>query len=270
MHLVRLDYSSVVLPNGNVMVLGGAYSDPNLDQTETTEMELYNRVANTLTAKASVPGSNWYTDQSAEVLPDGTVLTSDGRNQSAYIYNPTTNRWSNGPQRLFGDTSSDENWVKLPGGQILAVPSSGSRLLTPQVFVPGRTPARDVWVPTANLSAVLTHAPNGNLPEMGPAVLLPDGRVWQIGGNNLTAIYYDRSYDSQLWLYTPAGTLSAAKYKFNAIDGTLTVKPKVVDGRVDYGIKSISLWVFLSATSWPRNPLPIAGAQHFATQQRGR
>jgi hypothetical protein len=37
------------------------------------------------------------------------------------------------------------------------------------------------------------------------------------------------------------GTLSAANYTFNSVDGTLTVQPKVVDVRLDYGTQSISL-----------------------------
>jgi hypothetical protein len=38
-----------------------------------------------------------------------------------------------------------------------------------------------------------------------------------------------------------AGTLSAANYTFELVAGTLTVQPKVVDVRLDYGSKSISL-----------------------------
>jgi len=39
-----------------------------------------------------------------------------------------------------------------------------------------------------------------------------------------------------------AGTLSAANYDFTFVDGTLTVQPKILDVRLDYGVKSISLF----------------------------
>jgi hypothetical protein len=206
MKLARLDYSSVVLPGGDVMVLGGEYTGANLDQTETAETEIYNPVTNTWRVTAPVPSPQGYGDQSSEVLPNGTVLTSNGRNTSTYTYSPATNRWSSGPPRLFGDTSSEENWVKLPGGRILAVPASGSTLLTPQVFVPGNTPAHDAWVATAKLPAVLAYAPPGDFNEMGPALLLPNGDVWQIGGNNLTAIYAPPSaqHPAGVWTAGPS------------------------------------------------------------------
>jgi len=38
-----------------------------------------------------------------------------------------------------------------------------------------------------------------------------------------------------------AGTLSAANYAFELVSGTLTVQPKILDVRLDYGSKSISL-----------------------------
>jgi hypothetical protein len=187
------------------MVLGGEYSGAKLDETETNKTEIYNPVTNTCIVTAPVPSAEGYGDQSSGVLPNGTVLTSDGRSTSTYIYNPAANQWSTGPPRLFGDTTLEENWVKLPGGLILAVPASGSALLTPQVFVPGKTPALDAWVATANLPAVLGFAPpnSGSVDEMGPAVLLPNGAVWQIGGNELTAIYTPPS------AHHPAGVWTA-------------------------------------------------------------
>jgi hypothetical protein len=41
---------------------------------------------------------------------------------------------------------------------------------------------------------------------------------------------------------TSVGSLAAANYTFTLVNGTLTVQPKVVDVRLDYGSKSISLF----------------------------
>src|SRR5262249_16493944 len=47
MNLQRLDYASVTLPNGKVMVLGGEYSGPDLKKSYTNRTEIYDPVANT-------------------------------------------------------------------------------------------------------------------------------------------------------------------------------------------------------------------------------
>jgi hypothetical protein len=218
MNTKRLDYSSVVLPSGDVMVLGGEYSNPvstpGLAKSFTNLTEIYDPVANTWTQTAPVPVSRPYDpttgmrgwgDQPAEVLPDGTVLVPDGVNTSTYIYNPESNTWiepdlnTNPPQypglvRLNGDTSYEENWAKLPDGSILAVPSLGTEVTTGQRFVPGATPAADAWVAAGSITSsgplvLRSGGPNHVDPELGPAFLLPDGRVWCLGGNSSTALY---------------------------------------------------------------------------------
>jgi hypothetical protein len=230
MSLGRLDYTSVVLPDGEVMVLGGEYSGPNLAKTFTAKTTIYNPVSNTWRIAAPVPDSS-YGDEPSEVLQDGTVLTPDGNNTSTYIYHPTTNTWSTGPARLFGDTSYEENWVKLPGGQILAVPTAGSRLRIAQVFKPGSTPATDAWVSTAGLPAALAYAPQGEGPEMGPGILLTDGRVWQIGGNNLTAIYTPPSQQHPTGSWT-AGPSIPQPLQGKTLTGADVAAAELPNGRV--------------------------------------
>ncbi len=189
-HLQKLYGDSVTLTNGDVMVLGGEYSGPKLAKNWTSETEVYNPVTQVWTVTAPVPDTGgYYGDEPAQVLANGTVLTPDGNNTNTYIYDPYNNMWSNGPARLNGDDSYEENWLTLPGGDILAVPTNGTKLRTSQLFVPGATQAQNKWVETANLPAVLSYGPKGDYPEMGPGFVLPDGRVWQTGGNNLTAIF---------------------------------------------------------------------------------
>jgi hypothetical protein len=205
--LEKLYGDSVTLTSGNVMVLGGEYSGPNLAKNFTTETEVYNPVTQVWTVTAPVPDTGiYYGDEPAQLLPNGTVLTPDGNNTNTYIYDPYNNTWSNGPNRLNGDTSYEENWLTLPDGEILAVPTNGTKLRTPQLFVPGATQAQDKWVDTANMPAILSYGPKGDYPEMGPGFLLPDGRVWQMGGNDLTAIFTPPSagHPSGSWVAGPS------------------------------------------------------------------
>jgi hypothetical protein len=201
MSLPRLDYAAVTLPNGDVMVLGGEYTpgpgsslgdeseatSPTNPPPRTNEAEIYDPVTNTWTVTAPVPEKK-FGDEPAAVRRDGTVITSAGFNTNTYIYHPVTDTWSIGPQRLNNDTGYEENWLTLPRGRILAVPTEGSQLQTVQELLPGAKGSPDRWVAANELPAVLSYGPNGDFAEMGPGFLLPDGRIWQVGGNSFTAI----------------------------------------------------------------------------------
>lgn len=194
----RATFSSVLLADGRFMVLGG--EDPDYSNL----CEIYDPVADTWTEVAPVPSppfdpstkTGGFGDQPSYLLADGTVLTPNGGNDTqTFLYYPATNTWNTpwaGPPRLYDDTSYEENWVKLPDNSILAVPTRGTQLQIAQRFVPGATHATDAWVEAGTTVDQLSYdGPPGDKedPEIGPGVLLPDGRVWQIGGNNLTGLY---------------------------------------------------------------------------------
>jgi hypothetical protein len=220
MHLQRLDYASVMLPNGDVMVLGGEYSGKDLKKTYTNETEIYDPVRDQWTTTASVPAAMDYGDEPVEVLPNGSVLTPDGKTTATYIYNSATDRWSNGPSRLNGDNSYEENWGKLGDGSIMAVPTHGSELRIAQRFVPGGIGSGGEWVAAGNLPSVLSYGPQGFFPEMGPPVLLPDGRFWQIGGNDQTALYTPPSakHPGGSWVAGPSIPQRASSYFLTGAD----------------------------------------------------
>jgi hypothetical protein len=227
MKLQRLDYASVTLPNGDVMVLGGEYSGPSLAKTYTDETEIYDPVANTWTVTAPVPDTDGYGDEPAEVLANGMVLTPDGNATATYIYNPTTNTWLDGPNRLSSDNSYEENWGKLAGGSIMAVPTQGSQLQIAQRFVPGHSATQDTWVAAGHLPSVLSYGPKGDYPEMGAPILLPDGRFWQIGGNDQTAIYSPPSahHPAGYWVAGPSIPQRASSYFLTGADVPAAMMP---------------------------------------------
>jgi hypothetical protein len=177
MSLSRLYFASNVLTDGRVFVYGGEYS--NGSQNWTNSGEIYNPQNNTWTTLPSISGISNFGDDPSEVLPDGTVLCGYLSGPQTYIYNPTTNSWSPGPTKLDNDSSDEEAWVKLADGSILSYDVFDSEHA--QRYVPslGR------WVETGPVPVPLANS----LSELGPGLLLPDGRAFYIGANGNTALY---------------------------------------------------------------------------------
>jgi hypothetical protein len=117
MHDQRLFYASDILPNGDVFVAGGEYSNGLHDRTNTGE--IYNPITNTWTSIANFPLSE-IGDAPSEVLANGQVLVGSIQGPATYTYNAATNEWSPAANKLNDDSSSEETWVKLPGGSILS------------------------------------------------------------------------------------------------------------------------------------------------------
>ena len=120
------------------------------------------------------------------MLDNGEVLVGYVSGAQTYLYNPTANTWATGPTKLLSDRSDEETWVKLPDGSILsydvfASPATGAGHA--QRYVP----SSNTWVDAGSVPVPLTGSAFGS--ELGPALVLPDGRVFQLGANNNTALY---------------------------------------------------------------------------------
>ncbi len=185
-NLQRLFYTSDVLTDGRVLVLGGEYSDANTDQNDTNTGEIYDPVSNSWSSIANFPEGK-LGDAPSEVLNNGTVLVGSPNDSNTYIYNPATNIWTQGPSLINGDTSSEEGWVKLADGNILTYSIQGNDPQTAERYVP----SLNEWVFAGNVPVPLaTNAGNSSLaPELGPSILLPDGNVFWVGATDHTAIY---------------------------------------------------------------------------------
>ncbi len=201
----RDDYPSNVLPSGNAFVVGGEFSNPATPNTPTftNAGEIYDPVANKWTAIAAFPQAN-FGDAPTELLPSGNVLGAYVFGPQAYIYNTTTNQWSATGSKLpdggalqLQDQGEGETWVKLSNGNILSYDSWTSGDL-PTGFAQQYNPTTGVWSETGSVPEPLTGAAYGY--ELGPALLLPDGRVFQIGANSNTAFY---SPSSNTWSIGP-------------------------------------------------------------------
>lgn len=180
MGLERLYTATNVLQDGRVFVLGGEYSGPAGGATWINSGEIYNPLTNTWTNIPNFPQSQ-FGDDSSMLLPDGRILCAYLSGPQTYIYNPVSNTWANGPTKLDSDSSDEETWVKLPDGSILTYniftnPNHAQRLnVNTMTWIDSGTVPVQLWT---NAGA-----------EVGGGVLLPDGRVFFIGGTSNTALY---------------------------------------------------------------------------------
>ena len=179
----RLYYASAVLRDGRVIVCGGEYSNAGVSgggnqQNETNRCEIYNPITNSWTAVASPAGWTNMGDAPSCLLPDGRLLVGYYNGTKTAIYDPVMGTWSAGPDK--GDSGSEETWTLLGDETVLAVQCSNRPWSEKYVA------ASNQWVTAGQLPVDLVEAASI---EIGPAVLLPDGRVFCVGATGHTALY---------------------------------------------------------------------------------
>jgi hypothetical protein len=118
-NVARLFDGTVVLPNGQVLVVGGEYSGSQGAQNWTNTGEIYNPVNNNWSNIANFPQSN-FGDDELQLLPDGQVLAGYISGPQTYIYDPASNTWTATGTKWRSDQSDEESWVTLPDGSILS------------------------------------------------------------------------------------------------------------------------------------------------------
>ena len=173
-------YGSGILMDGRVFVAGGEYNGSNA-AAELLAAEIYDPVANSWTS-LSTP-SNWTQigDCSLCVLPDGRVLIAPpgGSDNRTAIYDPIANTWTAAANKV-GPASGEETWVLLPDQTVLTVNCFGFPATEKYLI------AADKWITAGNTPSNLIEASSN---EIGPGVLLPDGRTLFVGSTGRTALY---------------------------------------------------------------------------------
>ena len=187
-----LYFGSAVLPDGRYIIEGGEYN--NGSDAWTTKGAIYDPVANAWTSVTPPAGWNSIGDSPSVVLSNGTYMQSsccDTQKQAALL-NPSTLAWTSTGTGKF-DIYDEEGMTLLPGGNVLNVdayvfqynsagknwetynPTSGA--WTSQ----GSTPEQ-YWDSSANCGGEGAASY-----ELGPAVLMPNGTVFQTGANRCAA-----------------------------------------------------------------------------------
>lgn len=178
-----LYFASSVLPNGNVIMMGGEYNNGSADWT--TKGAMYLRSSNTWISVAAPTGWTTIGDASGIVLPNGSfMLANCCTEQQAILTKLSPVTWtSTGTGKH--DENDEEGWNLLPNGTILTVDAyvnggccaKGSEIYNPSTGTWSAGPTTVV-----NLVDPSSH-------EIGPGILRPDGTIFYGGGTTSNAIY---------------------------------------------------------------------------------
>lgn len=170
-------YASAVLPDGRVVVVGGEYINNSAVWSATGA--IYDPLGNTWATLSNPLGWTSMGDAQCVVLNDGRFMVARPQNTASAILDPNTLTWSAaGTGKL--DRHDEESWCLLKDGSVLTV----DVLNAPHAekFVP----STNAWISAGDLPYIIPHAATQ---EIGPLLMMTDGRVLATGGNGKNAIY---------------------------------------------------------------------------------
>jgi hypothetical protein len=200
--------AQAVLADGRVLFVGGEYNQnqyvlPFAPSGLTNMSAVYDPVTDHWTMIVPPPGVAYIGDVASTVLPDGSFAFGDKLGRDMWRLDPSSLIWSSVPNSGKSDDFAEEGWTLLPGGTILTVDvgnplhaehfdpvtarwySDGSTTvdLTSPTSAPGGwtygpAPVEVVGGITYGPGPIGIYFPPG---EIGPALLLPDGRVFATG-----------------------------------------------------------------------------------------
>jgi hypothetical protein len=177
----RKYFASAVLVDGRLLVCGGEYSDAtgSNSQDDTARTEMFDPVANTWTEITPPAGISQIGDSACCLLPDGRFFLGNFNSSATNVFDPATGNWTATANK--GDSASEETWVLMPDGTIIVAQCSNSP--NAEKYVIGT----DSWVTAGALQASIVEAASL---ELGPGLLLTDGRAFFVGANaGNTALY---------------------------------------------------------------------------------
>jgi Kelch motif len=213
MNNVRQFFASNMLRDGRVFVAGGE------DSQGTATAEVYDPQSKQWTPtpvpsalldpsqpppyKCSCP-TQAFEDAMSMILADGTVLIAPACSKirdGTLIYDPVANAWTQGPNCVHtgskGSAQWEASWVKLPDDSILTIDDGTT-------YAERYIPALRAWISDRDVPIALYGAPGNQVPEIGPGVLLPNGRVIFFGSSGHTALYIPSGDTSMgTWMIGP-------------------------------------------------------------------
>ncbi|MEO8926094.1 MAG: hypothetical protein ABI306_02925 [Caulobacteraceae bacterium] len=209
-----LYYASSVLLDGRLIVNGGEYNGASCSPAFTKLGALYDPVANSWTSVPAPSGWGQIGDAASVVLPNGDYMlqTVQGKLQAIGVVAPlpaTSVTWTpTGTGKA--DSNDEEGWTPLAIGDVLTV--DANRSLGANSPAELYSPSTGAWVATGTAPSPLVD-PGSH--EIGPAIRLPDGNVYQSGSSSCSLV----SCVGHTALYAAATGTWTAGPDFPAISG---------------------------------------------------
>jgi hypothetical protein len=189
-----LYFASAVLRDGRVFVAGGEYN--NGASADLLSAEIYDPTANTWATLPTPAGWSNIGDASCCVFPDGRVFLGYILGPQCAIYDPGANAWTAAASMLNG-TTNEETWTLLQDQTIISCDCAGHPASEKYLI------ASDRWISCGNTPTDLVESSSI---EIGPAIALPDGRLFAVGATGQTALYTMPPISSQTgtWVSGPS------------------------------------------------------------------
>jgi hypothetical protein len=217
----RAQHTATLLPNGTVLVAGGATSMYGSGGPALASAEIYNPTAGTWTPTGNMTTARYL--HTATLLPNGTVLVAGGSQTipngtgaggspiaTAEIYDPTTGTWST--TGSMSTARGNHTATLLPNGTVL-VAGGGVESSTSYTTVASAeiyNPTTGTWSSTGSMST---------LRAWHTATLMPNGTVLVAGGGDPDGNVSSNSaelYDSVAGTWTLTGSLTTARAQHTA------------------------------------------------------
>lgn len=200
--------AEAVLADGRVLFVGGEfnqnqYSLPFAPSGLTNMSAIYDPVSDIWTMIAPPPGVAYIGDVPSVSLPDGSFVFGDKLGRDMWRLDPVSLTWTSVAATGKADDFAEEGWTLLPDGDLFTIDvgnpphaehydpiasqwySDGNTPVgltsptgTPGGLTYGPAPVQVVGGVTYGPGPAGTYFPPG---EVGPAMLLPDGRVFATG-----------------------------------------------------------------------------------------
>jgi len=211
-------YASGVLKDGRVLFAGGE-DNFGSNGVDLDAAEIYDPVTDAWTT-ISTPGWGWIGDAPGCALPDGRFIMGSINDTRTAIYDPVANKWTPGPDK--SDASSEETWTLLRDGTVMTAEVGGHPKAEKYL------PSTNSWVSAGSVpsTADLVLSTSAST-EIGPAILMADGRVFATGASGHTALYTSGATpaDPGTWAAGPDFPADAQGNPWRAFDAPAVLLP---------------------------------------------